>query len=74
MKKFFFTKYSVKKVIAMLCVFVMTFCFAPMNVFAQSIRQSFSNKDDIVVNEKIQLEDGSKTTNYKDQKILMEDT
>lgn len=74
MKKFFFTKYSVKKVIAMLCVFVMTFCFAPMNVFAQSIRQSFSNKDDIVANEKIQLEDGSKTTNYKDKKILMEDT
>ena len=31
------------KTIALLCVIVMVFCFAPMTVFAQTIRQEIQN-------------------------------
>ena len=66
------------KVIAILCVFVMTFCFLPMNVFAMSIRQQIQeNNLQEEMQEEEQLfeqEEEIAVDDYKNKRILREET
>lgn len=74
-----------KKSITILCIIVMLFCFLPMNVFAEAIRQGVQTEIEAIPEEKIEnalgtaeeIEDSSQTQiqakeNYKTTQILRE--
>ncbi len=65
-------KHRLLKTIAVLCVIVMVFCFAPMNVFANTIRESLLNKEML---EKLPVlaKQESQDETYKTKKIIAED-
>ncbi|MGN1270222.1 MAG: RHS repeat-associated core domain-containing protein [Clostridia bacterium] len=73
MTKRLWQKNSFIKTIALLCIIVMVFCFAPMNVFAYTLRENLERKESIS-NTPIVEKDVEQEKSYKNQKIVAEET
>lgn len=73
MTKRLWQKHFFTKTIALLCIIVMVFCFAPMNVFAYTIRKNLEEKESIS-STPVVARDLTQETEYKKQKIIAEDT
>ena len=76
MKKTSRYNHILKKTITMLCVFVMVFCFLPMNVFAEAVQEQLKVNEDSeetiteIVPEEEFTEQSSEEDNYKTKIIL----